>query len=73
MASRVSCFRETARQGRPRLVRAFIYLSIYAFYAIAEAGRSDGWSHTAVKYPPPATAMRVVSAAPLHRGISYSG
>jgi len=29
MASRVSCFRETARQGRPRLVRAFLYLSIY--------------------------------------------
>ena len=29
MASRVSCFRETARQGRPRLVRAFIYLSVY--------------------------------------------
>ena len=29
MASRASCFRETTRQGRPRLVRAFIYLSIY--------------------------------------------
>ena len=29
MASRVSCVRETARQGRPRFVRAFIYLSIY--------------------------------------------
>ena len=28
MASRVSCVRETARQGRPRFMRAFLYLSI---------------------------------------------
>ena len=27
MASHVSCVRETARQGRPRFVRAFLYLS----------------------------------------------
>ena len=29
MASRVSCARETARQGRPHLVRVVLYLSIY--------------------------------------------
>ena len=45
MASRVSCFRETARQGRPRLVRAFIYLSIYLGHAALGAcadRRADG-------------------------------
>ena len=43
MASRVSCFRETARQGRPRLVRAFIYLSIYLSIC-----RGNGWASGAM-------------------------
>ena len=40
MASRMSCLRETARQGRPRFVRAFLYLSIYRLLPLTLIGTS---------------------------------
>ena len=40
MASHVSCVRKTARQGRPRFVRAFLYLSIYLSGSMC---RQLGW------------------------------